>query len=921
MSFLEILNSILIMPLQLLFEVIYMIANKIIGNPGTSIIVLSLLMNFLVLPLYKRADAMQEEERDIEMRLRDGVAHIKKTFKGDERMMMLQTYYRQNNYKPTYVLRGAVSLFLEIPFFIAAYHFLSELQLLNGVSYGPIADLSKPDGMLVLGGVTINILPIIMTSINLVSCVIFTKGSSAKQKIQLYGMAIFFLVFLYTSPSGLVFYWTLNNLFSLVKTIFYKINNPAKILSVMFSCTGMCILVYGLCFYSMPTVKRTIFFIMCFVAMQIPLVFMVSKNHLKNKVTVHLGESNRAVFWSGGCFLAVFTGVLIPSAVIKSSPQEFVDINYFYHPVWFIASAFCLAVGIFIVWAGVFYWLAKPSIKVLFDYGIWTISGIALVNYMFFGKNLGILNSELKYDNGLDFKFSEQMWNALIVLIIAVVLIFVAVKKQKQRLSFLIILTIAIGGMGIGNIVSINKYIGNITEQDTMNGEIPKFKLSKSGKNVVVLMLDRAQSLYIPYIFNEKPELEEKFAGFTYYPNTISFGGYTNMGLPALLGGYEYTPMEINKRDQESLASKQNEALKVMPVLFDENGFNVTVCDPTYANYQWIPDLSIYSDYPDIKSYITKGKFSNMESKKIKVKNNKRQFFCYSILKSSPLCIQELLYDQGNYNQSNNELNGNVEIYAGQTMQNRSVADGIYGGFMDSYNVLKNMSEITEIDKSEENTFLFMANDTTHDPMLLQEPDYIPKDHVDNTKYDNENEDRFTVNNVTITMDLDVQMKHYHANMATMLCLGEWFDYLRENDVFDNTKIILVADHGQHLNQMPQYMLEDGNDSNILRPLLMVKDFNSKEFKTSDTFMTNADVPTIATKDLIKNPVNPFTGNSINSDKKENEDQVVLLSYDYDVRINNGNTFLPGSWYSVKDDSRNINNWTLLEKNDVLKSR
>ena len=129
MSFWAILNTLLFKPLQLVFEVIYMIAYRVIDNPGLAIIVLSLVMNFLVLPLYKRADAMQEEERDMEIKLRKGVSHIKKTFSGDERMMMLQTYYRQNNYKPTYVLRGAVSLFLEIPFFIAAYRFLSGLEL------------------------------------------------------------------------------------------------------------------------------------------------------------------------------------------------------------------------------------------------------------------------------------------------------------------------------------------------------------------------------------------------------------------------------------------------------------------------------------------------------------------------------------------------------------------------------------------------------------------------------------------------------------------------------------------------------------------------------------------------------------------------------------------------------------------------
>ena len=116
MSFFSILGTLLIRPLRLLFEVIYMMAERLIGNPGLSIIVLSLMMNFLVLPLYRRADAMQEEEQQTELRLNKGVAHIKKTFSGDERMMMLQTYYRQNNYKPTYVLRGATSLFLEIPF-------------------------------------------------------------------------------------------------------------------------------------------------------------------------------------------------------------------------------------------------------------------------------------------------------------------------------------------------------------------------------------------------------------------------------------------------------------------------------------------------------------------------------------------------------------------------------------------------------------------------------------------------------------------------------------------------------------------------------------------------------------------------------------------------------------------------------------
>ena len=211
-------------PLLLLFDVIYAVIYRLTSNEGLSIIALSLTINFLILPLYKRADAMQEEERLRLEKMKRGVDHIKKVFKGDERFMMLQTYYRQNDYKPYYALNGSVSLLLEIPFFIAAFRFLSGLQLINGASFGPISDLGSPDRMLHIAGHYINLLPFLMTGINIISGVIYTKGMPLKNKIQLYGMALIFLVFLYPSPSGLVFYWTLNNLFSLVKNVFYKLS-------------------------------------------------------------------------------------------------------------------------------------------------------------------------------------------------------------------------------------------------------------------------------------------------------------------------------------------------------------------------------------------------------------------------------------------------------------------------------------------------------------------------------------------------------------------------------------------------------------------------------------------------------------------------------------------------------------------------
>ena len=100
---------------------------------------------------------------------------------------------------------------------------MQNINVERGVSFGPIADLSKPDGMLVIGGLAINCLPILMTAINAVSSALYSRDFPLKAKIQLYAMAAVFLVLLYDSPAGLVSYWTLNNAFSLIKTIFYKL--------------------------------------------------------------------------------------------------------------------------------------------------------------------------------------------------------------------------------------------------------------------------------------------------------------------------------------------------------------------------------------------------------------------------------------------------------------------------------------------------------------------------------------------------------------------------------------------------------------------------------------------------------------------------------------------------------------------------
>lgn len=909
MSFGEILYTVLIKPLQLLFEIVFMLVENRVNYPGISIIALSLIMNILVLPLYMRADAMQEAERVLEARLHKGVAHIKKTFKGDERMMMLQTYYRQNDYKPTDVLKGSVSLFLEIPFFIAAYQFLSNLSLLRGSSLGPIYDLGSPDALIHIGTVNLNLLPFLMTTVNLLSCVIFTKGHTKKTKLQLYGMAVFFLVFLYDSPAGLVFYWTINNVFSLVKTIFYKLKNPRMVLKVMAALAGLGMICWAILSEAGWSIKFFLLIMAIAVVLLLPIVMEGIHKLIPFQIPRFYMESNKKLFFGGAIYLTVLVGVMIPSSVIATSPQEFTSIQYYLNPTWYVLSSLCLACGLFIIWFSVFYWLAGKKYQCYFDVAICVIAVTATVDYLFFAGNKGILNSTLQYTSGFFIRGREQLINFVVICLLMIILIVTYKRVSKYIPRVLVLASLAFIIMSGRNIYTIINGVSKLDlESASKSGGDISFKLSKEGKNVVVIMLDRAMGEYIPYLVNEKPELKERLSGFTYYPNTISFGGYTNFGTPALYGGYEYTPVEMNKRTNESLEEKQNEALKVMPVIFDDNGYEVTVCDPTYAGYQWSPDLSIYNDYPEIDTYITRGCFTIMDESE-KIMSRKRNFFCYSMMKVLPLLMQGSIYDCGQYCYHSLGI---------QRIEDNYHSQGISSLFMESYAILQSLDVMTKIVDDASNTFMMMSNDTTHEPSMLQEPEYVPSENVDNKEYEEKYGDRYNLNGVQLHMDSTDHYAHYQTNMAAILSLADWMDFLKENDVYDNTRIIITADHGRGLNQIDDLNLGDGTDEMLnteyYYPLLLIKDFNSSEFTISDEFMTNGDVPSYAVKDLIDNPINPFTGKVLNNNAKYNKKQYILASPEWNIENNNGNQYLSGRWLSVHDNRLEKDNWEILNE-------
>ena len=907
----DVLYTLIIKPLELIFELIFAASYDIIPNPAVNIVIVSLAINLLVLPLYRRADIIQAEAKAKENAIRPMVEHIKKHFKGDEKVMMLQTYYDQKNYHPLSSMKSIISLLLQIPFFIAAYQFLSHLTLLSGHSMGPIKDLSQPDGLIVTGSLTINLLPILMTVINIVSSEIYTKGQPFKDKIVLYVTALVFLVLLYNSPSGLVFYWTLNNVFSLVKNTFFKLKNPGLVFKIICMVSGALIAVFTVINREALSGDN----ITVLAALSIGFILPLALHKVKFKKAKEISKADTAMFWLGTVYMAILTGIYIPARVINSSPEDFLDSIHVLNPNHYVLYTSLVAAGFFVLWVGVFYLLGSPETRKAFAIVMFIASAVSTVNFMVFGiDSNGMISAELSMPYWIEPDWSLKMITLLSAVIIAVIIIIISRITVKPFPVILIagsVSLLVISTMKIGQIQDeYRDYLRLLSSNDK-----PDIVLSKNGKNVVVLMLDRAIGSLVPYIFNEQ-DLYSSYDGFTFYPNTISHGIATNLASPELYGGYEYTAEAMNARDDQLLMEKHNEAIRVLPLLFSSNGYDAVTVDPPYANYRELSDLTLFDEYENIHAYRAHGQYNPYGESAFHQLNyvRERNFFCYSIYKISLSMFKGFLYDGGNYHElERNDLFTDSEYSFPQKHETISKTTGLDSMFMDSYTALEAMPSYTSIVEDSSDNFVMCCNNTPHCFMIMQEPEYSIAQEVDNTEYDLAHSDRFTLDGRTMNVTNNVQMEMYHVDTASYLSLSRWFDYLKENGVWDNTRIIIVADHGfmcQHFDDMILY--EYAFDTEYANPVLMVKDFDSHGFTTSDEFMTNADVPTLAMQGIIKDPVNPFTGKLITNDAKFSGPQKVLESYNWWPSRNNGTKFEAGKWYSVHDNIFDKNNWEYL---------
>ncbi len=190
--------------------------NKLTGNYGWSIIVLTIGVRLVFYPINKRQALAMKAMQKIQPELKK----IQEKFKDDREKLNREVMdvYRRHKVNP---LAGCLPMLLQLPVFLGLYNaLLQSIELRHAPFLGWITDLSQPDrlGTLAIPFVHPPGVPV-LTILMGASMVIQQKmmpaaGDPAQQRMMMLMPVVFTVMFL-NFPSGLVLYWFASNLMSI----------------------------------------------------------------------------------------------------------------------------------------------------------------------------------------------------------------------------------------------------------------------------------------------------------------------------------------------------------------------------------------------------------------------------------------------------------------------------------------------------------------------------------------------------------------------------------------------------------------------------------------------------------------------------------------------------------------------------------
>jgi YidC/Oxa1 family membrane protein insertase len=222
-------------PLEKLLKWMLQVCYMITKNYGVAIILLTLLVKILLFPLTKKSSEASFKMQTLAPKIKE----LQVKYKDNPQKMNVEmgALYKKAGTSP---LSGCLPMLIQMPLLFAMYNLFNNHFDLRGAMFIPgwIPDLSLPESIMnfdspapILGWEALRLLPFIYVASQLLYG--FATRTPEQQgnptmKMMTYVMPIAFFFILYNVPSGLLIFWIMSNLFTLVQQVILNKYMAAK---------------------------------------------------------------------------------------------------------------------------------------------------------------------------------------------------------------------------------------------------------------------------------------------------------------------------------------------------------------------------------------------------------------------------------------------------------------------------------------------------------------------------------------------------------------------------------------------------------------------------------------------------------------------------------------------------------------------
>lgn len=883
-------------------------SNALFNDPGWAVVGMSVLLSLLLTPLYVWIERRKNADKARGAPMQAEIDKIEAVYTGRERFYYTREIQRRYKYSPWTAMIPTLGLLVQIPFLLAAYHYLSELPIFNGASFFYIKDLSKPDTIATVAGFPVNLLAILMTVINLVSGWRYAESGKPKERIQYMAVAAVFLVLLYNCAASVVLYWTLSNALSLVRSeaffrkkggvvgsnnmtcwgfvrICHFLSPYAFVLMFMMSmycfasgwifvCEGdafahmvfsmeKCGVSFLLAAWLLPVVSDSLPSAVCaitriartlqrsVVVFMLTILFLstftdcplgdslVSEYFLKRAwgvlgvaaaaglvVDFHAVESllsrcripckgkDTGGFWCGVSMFGYLLGTLFvwhPLLVYASDPMSFSASGWSI----FTSGVFWLVCGLTcfgVFWAVVRWHMARHVVNMT----VLIAASTAFISLFILHVDVGTLQgAELVNAAAMVRRVPEYVLEGACLLLVVGLSVVLILRAPGRVIAILFaFLHLIVCGQAIVKLAGSNVVVPSGSHDVASSAVADMIRVSRNGRNVMVFMLDMVQGYSFGEVYNDK-HLASGLDGFTWYPNSVSIANMTHPSMPAIYGGIEASPERLNENSGKTLNEKATDVLRGLAEFSRSMGMKFT-----YYNYLSVFENELMKPSPlHDRAYLSaltgRRDYHSNAGRLAMLKVN-------ALFQASPLLLKPLVYNGGKWR-------------FGLERSRVFATDHMF------YEALPRLSEVRDGDGG---YFNFFHVEVTHNPWGVPSRDGVMR----------------SVNNIEVLKWIVSQLEKY-------------FDWMKANGVYDNTRIILVSDHGLVNMSKAEYderrdpmrnialwknltagarrhFLLEEQRIQMLNSLLVVKDFNERgPMHRNDKISSNADVRRLLASD------------------------------------------------------------------------